>query len=37
MYAKFQPSALSGSGEKVGGGGGWWLVVGVVTNYSVKL
>ena len=30
LYAKFQPSTMSGSGLKVcggGGGGGWWWVV----------
>ena len=39
LYAKFQPSTMSGSGLKVcgGGGGGWWVVVGVETHYSVKL
>ena len=36
LYAKFQPSTVSGSGQKVcGGGNGGW--VGVETNYSVKL
>ena len=27
LYAKFQPSTMSGSGLKVcgGGGGGWWV------------
>ena len=38
LYAKFQPSTMSGSGLKVCGGGWWWLVVvGVETYYSVKL
>ena len=39
LYTEFQSSAMLGTGQKVCGGGGWWwwVVVGVETNYSVKL
>ena len=35
LYAMFQPSTMSGSGQKVcGGGGGWWLIPIIVLSLS---
>ena len=37
LYAKFQPSTMSGSGQKVCGGGGGWVLNKILQSFRSKV